>query len=171
MARMSPNPRAITYSCWNPGLRHWSRIWLWGPEDEFCAPLSAYQGLNSALGAAGDKSQTPEPHHVGCCVYSCPRMHRHSDGTVSLIVILCGCLITAGEAEPDTDIFVFGLGSIVVVLPVFSEATRPLESWESWEFRRDTCWSPGPQKDTRRPSMPRSLHGYSLSAPQVKVTF
>lgn len=75
-------------------------------------------------------------------------MHRHSDGTVSFIVILCGCLITAGEAEPDTDMFVFGLGSIVVVRPAFSEATHPLESWESWEFRRDTCLSPGPQKDT-----------------------
>lgn len=39
-------------------------------------------------------------------------------GAVSLIVLLCGCLIAAGEAEPDMDAFVFGLGSIVFVLCV-----------------------------------------------------
>lgn len=40
-------------------------------------------------------------------------------------MILCGRLISAGEAEPDVDVFVSGLGPIVVVLPRFSETTLP----------------------------------------------
>lgn len=39
MARLSLNPRAITQSCWNPGLRR-TGVRFWTPDDEVVRPIS-----------------------------------------------------------------------------------------------------------------------------------
>lgn len=69
MARLSLNPRAITQSYWNPGLQR-TGVRFWTPEDEVMHHYQPARLLNAAPGAAGDKSRTPEPPHVGCCVPS-----------------------------------------------------------------------------------------------------